>query len=140
MLEIRWQRGHDPEIQVMRCIPPPRDAKRPPKIGQEVSPALMTESLSRYDRTTLHYFMQCHGMFPVRHTDATPLVESAVEACLKLPEPSSWSWIGLLVLLASCLAGLGLLARWLRGGGPVRGLAKAKQEDEGLPSVDAGEF
>lgn len=127
MLEVFWKRGHDPVLEVMRCIPP-KDHKKPPKLGEEVGPVLLKESLSRYSHAQLHYLMQCHGLALVRQTADTPVAESAHDACAKLPEPATWGWLAYVALLAGAIAVIGMLSKWLRIGCFRPG--KEKSEDE----------
>lgn len=142
-LEIKWQRGEDPHLEVRRCKAP-RDKRRPAgeegAAGVEESELLETVSLSPFDNVHLHYLLQCHGLALARQGKETPVAESREEACKLLPD-TSWGRttmfvVGTLVLLPALLA-----VRCLRTaparliGGPRGG--KVKQED--ASSEDASE-
>jgi len=137
-LEIKWERGHDPELLVRRCAGP-RDPRKPRAEGGGPPPEVVaTLSLAMYDRTQLHYLMQCHGLEVSRRTEATPVASSREKACEMLPPVSSgMSWFMTIVICSLALVPAGLFCRWARGGvptskllafGPGRG-AKKKEED-----------
>jgi len=128
-LEIKWQRGHDPDIEVRRCTslrdpkgPSDDESAGPNSQGSEL---VETVSLARFNTVQLHYLLQCYGMSPSRPTATTPIAASAAVACAELPPPG-WSWMSItLGVFALCLP-LGLLARCLRLG-PWQ--PKVKNED-----------
>lgn len=121
-LEVRWQRGHDPELEVGRCV----DASG--KVEQHWTQKM---SLAPFTTEQLHYLMQCHGMTPKRGA-AVPVAEPAA-ACDFLPksEESSWSkWViaAVLALLLMVLVRCCILPYACPGGvcGPR---SKLKRED-----------
>ena len=125
LVEVSWQRGHDPEVEFWNC-----DGRPPSKLKGE-KPAL-TVALSPYETTELHSLLQCHGIFPANGSPA-PRAQSIQEACQLVPEVSTWSIRWVLAAGTALCVTLMLLFRYCCGTAPK---VKTKLDD----SVDSTEL
>ena len=97
MVEVTWQRGHDPELELYECSGSP-----PSQLAKSVEPDLRI-ALSPFETKDLHVLLQCHGLEAFEHA-----VEITKELCDQMTRKSSWSWmwlasLGLLIpVLALC--------------------------------------
>jgi len=120
-LQIIWERGHDPEIEILNC------SGRSPQadVNSEVSERM---DLAPFTSEDLHLLLQCFGLKPSgggRKADAAalrvkwlPAGDAAVPECKRLRElgkaGSWWQWIqsASLKLLALAMVILLLFIMW----------------------------
>ncbi|CAK9062808.1 unnamed protein product [Durusdinium trenchii] len=83
-VEVTWQRGHDPELELWACngSPPSSMAK------SNLEPSARI-ALSPYQTAELHFLLQCHGIQPVPGSPA-PRVPTGEDACERIANISAW--------------------------------------------------
>ncbi|CAJ1448246.1 unnamed protein product [Effrenium voratum] len=125
MVELSWERGHDPELEVYACggTSPSASLER----GQQ---PLAKVALAPFDTQELHFLLQCHGIAPLPGAKV-PTAATAQEACGRLPEVRGWPLQSILLSVALTVL---LVLLWRHRG--LR-LQKAKMDDESLEMGDA---
>ena len=90
MVEVSWQRGHDPELELYSC-----SGSAPSQMAKSVEPEKRI-ALSPFETQDLHVLLQCQGLEAPEYA-----VDISKEVCDQMARKSSWSWMW--------LASLGLL-------------------------------
>mmetsp|Transcript_1064 Transcript_1064/g.3582 ORF Transcript_1064/g.3582 Transcript_1064/m.3582 type:complete len:151 (+) Transcript_1064:225-677(+) len=115
-LQIHWQRGHDPELQV-------RDCQGKPPSEQSESEVVKSISLSSFTHAQLHLLLQCNRLSPSKWSGRGPLGRVGSPECAELEAGRLGEW-GRLALGLVALGIMATLARILyhRGWAPWRHL------------------
>ena len=85
-VEVTWQRGHDPELELWTCSGSPPSSMAKSKLEPS-----MRIALSPYQTVDLHFLLQCHGIQPANGSPAVRAA-SVEEACERIDKAKAAMW------------------------------------------------